>query len=80
MLIVSEAVGDVRPALASLTQAIKPLPAFVPMVRVRGVGEEVTDELDKVPSASVFPLRLKLKIGGTVAVTLIWSFVTIAVA
>jgi len=73
VLIVSDVVEEVSPALASFIQAIKPLDALVPMVTVRGVGEDVTDDVLKVPNASEVPLKVKLNVAVTVAETEIWS-------
>ena len=54
------------------THAIQPAAAFVAKVVVLAV-DEVTEEVDKVPSGIVVPLSVIEKVSGTVAVTEIWS-------
>jgi hypothetical protein len=73
------AVAELRPVFKSLAHTCHPFLALVLTVAVRGVGLVVTEPAASVPSASALAERAKEKVDGTVAVTTIWSLVTLAV-
>lgn len=77
--IVADAVADVSPVLASLAHTCQPFLPLVLTVAVRGVGLEVTLPVLSVPNASDVALKENVNVDGTVAVTAIWSLLTLAV-
>lgn len=76
---VVDADADERPVLESLAQTIQPFLELVLMVAVRGVGLEATEAVLRVPRESVLALRVNENACGTVALTAIWSLVTVEV-
>src|SRR6478752_5331261 len=76
---VALAEAEFKPVLLSLAQTYQPFLALVFIVTVRGVGLELTAAVVRPPRLSVLPLRAKLKVCDTLALTTIWSSVMLAV-
>ncbi len=75
------AVVEVKPTVpaGSAAHKFQPLAALVPTVALMAVAAVAPAE-DKVPKAALLDDSTKLKLGLTLAVTAIWSLVTVAVA
>ena len=78
--IVLLAVDDSKPVLASLDQACQPFLALVLTVTVGGVGLAVLEPVDKAPTVSVVVAKANWNVWLTLALTVTWSVVTVAVA
>lgn len=76
---VAEAEADVRPPLP-VAQANQPFLAFVLTVTVRPVVTPIEEGDRLAVNESVLPLNARLKLGGTVALTTIWSLLIVRIA
>src|SRR5438105_15547869 len=74
------AVVDVRPGVPAGSAAQRFQPFWALVLTLALIAEAAVPELERVPKAAALDESEKVKLGLTVAVTAIWSLVTLEVA